>query len=158
MAKATFAAGCFWSVEAAFRQIKGVISTRVGYTGGHAESPSYQEVCLGETGHVEAVEVRFDPVRTNFQELLEVFWQVHDPSSDPKPGATHSYRSVIFYHDSDQRNEALAAKIKLERSGRFKDDITTGILPATTFWEAEPHHQQYVEKNGQAAHRGEGQA
>jgi peptide-methionine (S)-S-oxide reductase len=97
--------------------------------------------------------VRFDPSATSFAELLDVFWQVHDPTSDSGPNTTHSYRSVIFYHDNDQRNEALAQKIKLERSGRFQSGIHTEILPASIFWEAEDYHQQYVEKNGQSANR-----
>lgn len=160
MTKATFAAGCFWGVEAAFRQFDGVLSTRVGYTGGQAERPSYEEVCSGLTGHAEAVEVRFDPSKTNFGDLLDLFWQVHDPTQANRqgPDVGHQYRSVIFYHDDDQRNEAIAAKIKLERSGRLKHIVATEILPAAAFWEAEAYHQQYLEKTGQYACGSQGEA
>jgi len=132
MAKATFAAGCIWGVEAAFQCLQGVMGTRVGYTESRSDHSSAKIETLA-CGHVKAVEVRFDPAATTYAELLEVFWQSHDPCEAPRQGESPGQlaRSVIFYHDNDQRNEALAAKIMLERSGRFKDGIATAILPAS---------------------------
>jgi peptide-methionine (S)-S-oxide reductase len=155
MAKATFAAGCFWGVEAAFRNVEGVISTRVGYTGGHAESPDYKEVCTDTTGHAEAVEVEYDPARLTFAELLKVFWENHDPTQRDRqgPDVGTQYRSAIFYHDDDQRAEAIASKIKLERGDTYKDPVVTEIVPAEMFWQAEEYHQQYLEKKGLATCR-----
>jgi peptide-methionine (S)-S-oxide reductase len=150
MEKATFAAGCFWGVEAAFRQIKGVKSTAVGYIGGRLENPSYEDVCTDQTGHAEAVEVTFDPLEVPYEELLEVFWENHDPTTlnrqGPDVGA--QYRSAIFYHSPAQEAAARASKEKLDQSGRYRRPIVTEITPASTFYRAEDYHQQYLEKRG----------
>ncbi len=150
MERATFAAGCFWGVEATFRQIKGVISTQVGYAGGHTESPSYGDVCSDTTGHAEAVEVTFDPSKVSYQELLKVFWENHDPTTLNRQGPDYGsqYRSVIFYYSEQQRDEAMASKQALEMSGTLKRPIVTEIIPAGRFWRAEEYHQQYLEKRG----------
>jgi peptide-methionine (S)-S-oxide reductase len=136
MAKATFAAGCFWGVEATFRQLPGVISTRVGYTGGKTTDPTYKEVCTDRTGHAEAVEIEYDPAKLSYDKLLEVFWE---------------YRSAIFFHTPEQEAEAKASKEQLEKSRRFSKPIVTQIVPAVTFFEAEDYHQQYLEKKGLAS-------
>lgn len=150
MEKATFAAGCFWGVEEAFRKAKGVISTRVGYTGGKKQNPSYEDVCTDTTGHAEAVEVTFDPDRTNFQELLKLFWDIHDPTlvNRQGPDVGTQYRSAIFYHNDQQKLEALRAIKSLKNSGRFKRDIATEVSAASTFWQAEEYHQKYLQKKG----------
>ncbi len=152
MEKATFAAGCFWGVEAAFREVKGVTSTQVGYSGGSREDPTYEEVCTGETGHAEAVQVEYDPSRVSYDELLAVFWEIHDPTTlnrqGPDVGA--QYRSAIFFHDAEQETAARASKEKLHGSGRFKGEIVTEITPASTFHRAEDYHQQYLEKRRRA--------
>src|SRR5437588_12066151 len=150
MEKATFGAGCFWGVEAAFRQIKGVISTAVGYSGGSYENPSYRDVCTGTTGHAEVVEVVYDPSRVSYDDLLKVFWENHDPTTLNRQGPDwgHQYRSVIFYHTPEQQAAALASKEKLEKSGKYRRPIVTEIVPATTFYRAEEYHQQYLEKRG----------
>jgi peptide-methionine (S)-S-oxide reductase len=150
--KATFGAGCFWGVEAQFRQIKGVTSTAVGYTGGTLDKPSYEDVCSGRTGHAEAVEVDYDPERVSYEDLLEVFWNNHDPTTlnrqGPDVGA--QYRSAIFFHSPEQEAAARASKEELGQSGRFRSAIVTQIVPAKTFWRAEEYHQQYLEKRGLA--------
>ena len=150
MAKATFAAGCFWGVEDAFRQVKGVKSTTVGYTGGTTKNPSYKEVCTDRTGHAEAVEVEYDPAQVSYQELLTVFWQSHDPTTlnrqGPDVGA--QYRSAIFYHDADQEKLARDSKAVLEAKHVYSRPIVTEIKPATDFYRAEDYHQQYFEKQG----------
>lgn len=150
MAKATFAAGCFWGVEAIFRQIRGVNATRVGYTGGTLPSPTYEDVCTDRTGHAEAVEVDFDPTKVGYSELLDVFWQNHDPTQVNRQGPDWGtqYRSAIFFHDAEQEAAARVSKEKLERSGRFNKPLATQIVPAATFYEAEDYHQQYLEKRG----------
>jgi peptide-methionine (S)-S-oxide reductase len=150
MAKATFAAGCFWGVEATFRQLPGVTSTRVGYLGGNTENPTYKEVCTDRTGHAEAVEVDFDPSKISYDKLLNVFWENHDPTQLNRQGPDWGtqYRSAIFYHSPEQEAEAKASKEKLERSHRFNKPIATQIVPAVTFYEAEDYHQQYLEKRG----------
>lgn len=150
MAKATFAAGCFWGVEDAFRQVKGVLSTTVGYTGGTTKNPSYKEVCTGRTGHAEAVEVEFDPAQVSYLELLKTFWTSHDPTTMNRQGPDigTQYRSAIFYHDAQQEAEARDSKTMLEKQGAFKRPIVTQILPATDFYRAEDYHQQYFEKQG----------
>lgn len=150
MEKATFAAGCFWGVEAAFRRVEGVISTTVGYTGGWLESPTYEDVCTGTTGHAEAVLVEFDPSRVSYEDLLEVFWSIHDPTTPNRQGPDigPQYRSAIFYHTPEQEAAARAAKANLERSGRFTRPIVTEIVPASTFYPAEEYHQRYYEKRG----------
>lgn len=150
MAKATFAAGCFWGVEDAFRQVKGVTSTVVGYTGGTTASPTYKQVCTGQTGHAEAVEVEFDPAQTSYRDLLAVFFQSHDPTQLNRQGPDFGtqYRSAIFYHDPQQQSEARSAETTLEKSGIFKRPIVTQIVPAGEFYRAEEYHQQYFEKQG----------
>jgi len=153
MAKATFAAGCFWGVEANFRQVPGVISTRVGYTGGDFKNPTYKDVCTDRTGHAEAVEVEYDPAKVPYQDLLEVFWENHDPTQLNRQGPDFGtqYRSAIFYHSPEQEQAARASKEQLERSDRFSRPIVTEIVPAVTFYEAEDYHQQYLEKRGLAS-------
>ncbi len=152
MEKATFAAGCFWGVETAFREVKGVTSTQVGYAGGSLEDPTYEQVCSGRTGHAETVEVEFDPAEVSYDELLAVFWEIHDPTTlnrqGPDVGA--QYRSAIFFHDADQEAAARASKEKLQKSGGFKGEIVTEITPASTFYRAEEDHQQYLEKRRRA--------
>jgi peptide-methionine (S)-S-oxide reductase len=151
--KATFAAGCFWGVEDSFRQLEGVESTAVGYTGGHLDNPTYEDVCTGTTGHAEAVEVEFDPSVISFEDLLEVFWDSHDPTTPNRqgPDVGSQYRSAVFFHNSAQEAVAQASKQRLEASGRLGDPIVTEIAPASTFWHAEEYHQQYFEKRGMAA-------
>lgn len=150
MAKATFAAGCFWGVEDAFRQVKGVTSTTVGYTGGTKASPTYKEVCTGDTGHAEAVELDFDPAQVSYRELLAAFFQAHDPTQLNRQGPDFGtqYRSAIFCHDGAQETEARAAKAALEKAGIFKRPIVTQIVPAGEFYRAEEYHQKYFEKQG----------
>jgi peptide-methionine (S)-S-oxide reductase len=150
MAIATFAAGCFWGVEDAFRQVDGVTKTTVGYTGGTTENPSYKEVCAGRTGHAEAVEVEFDPAKVSYLQLLAVFWKSHDPTTVNRqgPDVGTQYRSAIFYHDAEQDKEARASKAELEKEHVFKRPIVTEIQPAGAFYRAEDYHQQYFEKQG----------
>jgi len=151
--RATFAAGCFWGVESAFRQVPGVIATRVGYTGGHTDNPTYREVCGHRTGHAEAVEVTFDPDQVSYEELLEVFWRKHNPRSRNRQGLDigSQYRSAIFVHSPEQEAEARADKERLQAELRWPRKIQTQIELASTFWEAEEYHQQYLEKRGRAA-------
>ena len=148
--KAIFAAGCFWGVEEAFRNIKGVVSTRAGYTGGKTENPTYESVCTGKTGHAEAVEVEYDPSVVSYDELLDAFWKMHDPTTlnrqDPDIGT--QYRSVIFYMDEDHKNSAAASLKKIEMSGIYKKNIVTEIVPASKFYPAEDYHQKYYMKRG----------
>lgn len=148
--KATFGAGCFWGVEAAYRQIPGVISTMVGYLGGTLASPTYHDVCTGRTGHAEVVQVTYDPSRVTYDDLLTIFWENHDPTTLNRqgPDVGTQYRSAIFYHDEKQKAAALASKDEREKSGRYRRPIVTGIAPATKFYEAEDYHQQYLEKRG----------
>jgi peptide-methionine (S)-S-oxide reductase len=155
MATATFAAGCFWGVEAAFRQVPGVTATRVGYTGGTTTNPTYKQVCTDRTGHAEAVEVSYDPARVSYDDLLRVFWEIHDPTQRNRQGPDigTQYRSAIFYHDPEQEAAARASKERLERSGVHKRPIVTEIVPAQTFYQAEDYHQQYLEKRGLATCR-----
>jgi peptide-methionine (S)-S-oxide reductase len=150
MAKATFAAGCFWGVEDAFRQVKGVTSTAVGYTGGHTQDPTYTQVCGDGTGHAEAVDVEFDPAKVSYRELLAVFFQNHDPTQLNRQGPDYGsqYRSAIFFHDAQQEAEAQEAKAALEKAGIFKKPIVTQIVAAPQFYRAEDYHQQYFEKQG----------
>ncbi|HEY3131686.1 MAG TPA: peptide-methionine (S)-S-oxide reductase MsrA [Acidobacteriota bacterium] len=152
MKKATFAAGCFWGVEAAFRQVPGVTSTSVGYTGGSLENPTYEDVCTDRTGHAEAVEVDYDPSRVSYQELLRVFWENHDPTTLNRqgPDVGTQYRSAIFFHDAEQEAAAKASKEQLEQSGDYKRPLVTEILPSPKFYRAEEYHQQYLEKRGLA--------
>ncbi len=150
METAAFAAGCFWGVEEAFRQIKGVISTTVGYTGGSFENPRYEDVCTDRTGHAEAVQVEYDPSMVSYEELLELFWKVHDPTTLNRqgPDVGSRYRSAVFFHTSEQEAVARALKEKLQASGIYKRPIVTEITPASTFYHAEEYHQRYLEKRG----------
>lgn len=152
MEKATFGAGCFWGVEAAFRQIEGVASTAVGYMGGTLAQPTYQDVCTDHTGHVEVVQVEFDPAQVSYQELLRVFWENHDPTTLNRqgPDVGTQYRSVIFFHTPEQEAAAQASKEALEKSGAYRRPVVTAIQPAPEFWRAEEYHQQYLEKRGLA--------
>jgi len=148
--KAIFAAGCFWGVEAAFRQVQGVVSTSVGYTGGDFPNPTYEDVCTGLTGHAEAVQVTYDPQRVSYEQLLEVFWNCHNPTTLNRQGPDMGtqYRSAIFYRNEAQKQAALASKEALQKSGRFRNPIVTEINPAGEFYMAEEYHQQYLEKRG----------
>lgn len=150
--KATFAAGCFWGVEAAFRRLlgKGVTSTQVGYTGGHTENPTYEDVCSHKTGHAEAVQIEYDPTKISYQDLLKVFWEIHDPTTPNRqgPDVGSQYRSAIFYHSPEQRRLAEESKEEIANSGRFRGRIVTEIVPAGKFYRAEEYHQQYFEKRG----------
>jgi len=148
--KATFGAGCFWGVEAAFRQLEGVTGTRVGYSGGDFENPTYEDVCSGTTGHTEVVEVTYDPERVSYEQLLEVFWAKHNPTERRGGGLqiADQYRSVVFVHDGAQRDAALRSKVREER--KRPEPIVTRIEPAQTFFEAEERHQQYLEKHGRS--------
>lgn len=150
MAKATFAAGCFWGVEDAFRQVPGVLSTTVGYIGGTTKNPTYKEVCGGRTGHAEAVEVDYDPAKVSYLELLATFWKSHDPTTMNRqgPDVGTQYRSGIFYHDAQQEEAARASKAVLEKDHVFQRPIVTEITAAPEFYRAEDYHQQYFEKQG----------
>lgn len=151
--KATFAAGCFWGVEAAFRKTPGVIATRVGYIGGHTENPTYKQVCTDTTGHAEAVEVEFDPARVTYEDLLMVFWRSHDPTTLNRqgPDVGTQYRSAIFFHTPEQEVAARESVKALEAERVFRRPIVTEIVPAGPFYEAEDYHQQYLEKRGLAS-------
>jgi len=148
--KATFAAGCFWGIEEAFRRVNGVIATAVGYSGGHFERPSYEQVCTLNTGHAEAVRVIFDPRVVSYENLLDIFWQMHDPTTKDRqgPDVGKQYRSVIFYHNDEQKAAALDSKEKLEKAKVFRSPIVTEIVPVSEFYMAEDYHQQYFEKKG----------
>lgn len=148
--KATFGAGCFWGVEAAFRQIPGVLATAAGFEGGQTESPTYHDVCSHTTGHAEVVEVEFDPARVTYEQLLTVFWTNHNPTQLNRqgPDVGDQYRSVIFYHSPAQKEAAIASMQALAKSGTYKKPIVTLIEPAQTFYKAEEYHQQYLEKRG----------
>lgn len=148
--KATFGAGCFWGVEETFRQVKGVTDAAVGYEGGTLENPTYRDVCTDRTGHAEVVEVDYDPEQVSYDELLNVFWNNHNPTTLNRqgPDVGTQYRSVIFYHTPEQQAAAIASKERLEREGRFKRPIVTQIVPASTFYRAEEYHQRYLEKRG----------
>ena len=148
--KATFGAGCFWGVEAAFRQIEGVTATRVGYSGGTLENPTYEDVCSHTTGHAEVVEVTYDPEQVSYEDLLQVFWRKHDPTQLNRQGwdIGDQYRSVVFVHDDEQR--AAALRSKAQEQANWRAPIVTQIEPAQTFYEAEDYHQQYLEKRGRS--------
>ena len=148
--KATFGAGCFWGVEAAYRKIKGVISTEVGYMGGNLKNPSYEDVCTDKTGHVEVVQIEFDPSVVSYENLLEIFWKIHDPTQLNKQGPDigTQYKSVIFYHDEKQKKKAEVSKNKQEKLKEYSKPIVTEILEVKTFYKAEEYHQQYLEKRG----------
>ncbi len=153
MEKATFAAGCFWGVEAAFRQVPGVIATTVGFMGGTLPNPSYRDVCTDRTGHAEVVQLDFDPNKVSYEALLDTFWKIHDPTQLNRqgPDVGTQYRSVIFYHSPAQEAAARASKKRLEQSGAYSRPIVTQIAPAAEFWRAEDYHQQYLEKRGLAS-------
>jgi peptide-methionine (S)-S-oxide reductase len=155
MEKATFAAGCFWGVEGEFRKLKGVSATTVGYSGGEMENPTYEDVCTDRTGHAEVVQVEFDPGQIGYEELLDVFWGIHDPTTLNRqgPDAGKQYRSAIFYHSPEQKAAAEASKDRLEKSGKFKKPIVTQIAEAGPFYRAEEYHQQYLEKSGASSCR-----
>ncbi|MCI0746976.1 MAG: peptide-methionine (S)-S-oxide reductase MsrA [Verrucomicrobia subdivision 3 bacterium] len=148
MEKATFGAGCFWSVEAAFRKLKGVLSTTVGFSGGTTRSPSYQEVCSDRTGHAEVVQVEYNPYIITYEQMLNLFWEIHDPTQVNRqgPDVGSQYRSVIFYHTPDQMAAAIVSKEKAQT--KHKKPVVTEILPAVAFYPAEDYHQQYLEKRG----------
>jgi peptide-methionine (S)-S-oxide reductase len=150
---ATFGAGCFWGVEADFRMIKGVTATRVGYAGGTKDNPTYKEVCSDNTGHAEVVEVEFDPNEVTYDQLLQVFWDNHNPTTLNSQGPDHGeqYRSVIFYANEMQKQAAIKSKEALAKSGKWKNPIVTYIEPAKKFWAAEEYHQQYLEKRGMSS-------
>jgi len=148
---ATFGAGCFWGVEAAFSNVKGVVSTVVGYMGGTLKNPTYKEVCTGQTGHAEVVQVTYDPSKVSYEQLLDVFWSIHDPTQLNRQGPDigTNYRSVIFYHDTEQGKTARKSKEAMEASGVFRfGKIMTVIMPAPEFYRAEEYHQHYHKKHG----------
>ena len=153
MARATFAAGCFWGVEVEFRNIEGVTDTAVGYTGGTTAEPTYKEVCSDRTGHAEAVEVEFDPERVAYRTLVETFFALHDPTQLNRqgPDVGSQYRSAIFVHDAEQ--QAVAEEVRAEVAARSRRPVVTEIVPASTFWRAEDYHQQYLVKRGLASCR-----
>ena len=148
--KATFGAGCFWHVEDLFQKTKGVTSTKVGYTGGRLSNPTYEEVCTDVTGHAEAVQIEYDPSVISYKELLNLFWSNHDPTSLNRQGPDigRQYRSAIFFHDEEQKKIAQESKDEIEKSGRFKKQIVTEIVPAPEFYKAEEYHQGYFKKHG----------
>lgn len=147
---ATFGAGCFWGVEAAFRRVPGVIEAVSGYSGGHTENPSYKDVCTDRTGHAEVVQVTFDPSKVTYDQLLDVFWKIHDPTQVNRQGPDFGtqYRTAIFYHSPEQEAAARKSKQALETGRRFQRPIATEITPAGPFWRAEEYHQRYLEKHG----------
>ena len=151
--KATFGAGCFWGVEAEFRKLPGVVSTAVGYMGGKSRNPSYQDVCSDMTGHAEVVQVEFDPAAVSYKQLLDLFWQLHDPTTLNRQGPDigTQYRSAVFYHTPEQQQAANMSKLEQDATGKHRRPIVTQIVPADTFWRAEEYHQQYLEKRGMAS-------
>ncbi len=148
-ATAMFAAGCFWGVEQAFRQVPGVVDVTAGYAGGSATTPTYHQVSTGRTGHAESVRVTYNPAIVSYKELLKAFWEMHDPTQvgGQGPDMGSQYRSIIFYNDDQQRLEAEASKAALQQSGRLRRPIVTEIVPAGDFWPAEEYHQRFFEKN-----------
>jgi peptide-methionine (S)-S-oxide reductase len=147
---ATFAAGCFWGVEEAFTKIKGVKSTRVGYIGGNLQNPTYEDVCTDRTGHAEALQVKYDPKEVSYEELLDLFWSIHNPTTKNRQGPDigSQYRSIIFYHTPEQESIAKKSKQELDASNKFQNKMVTEIIPATTFYQAEDYHQKYYQKIG----------
>jgi peptide-methionine (S)-S-oxide reductase len=150
---ATFGAGCFWGVEAAFQKVPGVIETAVGYSGGQTVNPTYKEVCTDETGHAEVVQVTFDPAKVSYDTLLNTFWQIHDPTQVNRQGPDFGsqYRTAIFYHSPEQEAAAKKAVLALQASGKFRHTIATEITPAGPFYRAEEYHQKYLQKRGAAS-------
>ncbi len=152
MAKATFAAGCFWGVESSFREVRGVLDTRVGYTGGHVANPNYEQVCTGTTGHAEAIEVEFDPEIVSYDDLLNVFWNCHDPTTLNRQGPDHGsqYRSAIFFYNAEQEAAAKESIASLDAGDRFQNAVVTEVAATSEFFPAEDYHQQYFAKRGQS--------
>ncbi len=150
MEEATFGAGCFWGVEAAFRRLPGVVDVAVGYSGGSLENPTYEDVCSHRSGHAEVVKVTFDPARVSYDDVLDVFWNCHDPTTMNRqgPDVGTQYRSAIFFHSPEQEAAARASRDRLEKSGRHRSPIVTEITPAGPFYRAEEYHQRYFEKHG----------
>ena len=150
---ATFGAGCFWGVEAAFQRAPGVVDTAVGYSGGETPNPTYKDVCTDETGHAEVVQVTFDPAKVSYEQLLDVFWQAHDPTQVNRqgPDSGTQYRTAIFFHSPEQEAASKKSRAALEASGKFKRPIATEITPASTFYRAEEYHQKYLQKRGAAS-------
>jgi peptide-methionine (S)-S-oxide reductase len=150
---ATFGAGCFWGIEAAFRRVPGVLDAVVGYSGGHTRSPNYREVCTDTTGHAEVVQVTFDPEKVSYDQLLDVFWTIHDPTQVNRQGPDYGaqYRTAIFFHSPEQEAAAKKSKQVLEASGKLRRPVATEITPAGPFWRAEEYHQRYLEKRGAAS-------
>ena len=147
--KATFAAGCFWGVEAAFQKIKGVQKTTVGYMGGDSENPTYEDVCTDKTGHAEVVQIEYETDKISYEDLLNAFWSIHDPTQKNRQGPDRGtqYRSAIFYHNQEQKKAAEQSKAMLKKSGKYKNTIATEINPARKFFRAEEYHQNYLKKN-----------
>ncbi len=152
MEQATFGAGCFWGVEAAFAELAGVVATSVGYMGGTLENPTYQDVCTDRTGHAEVVHIEFDPAKISYEQLLAKFFQVHDPTQFNRQGPDYGtqYRSVIFFHTAEQERAARQAVEALQASGRLPRKVVTQVVPASTFWRAEDYHQKYLQRRGLA--------
>jgi peptide-methionine (S)-S-oxide reductase len=150
---ATFGAGCFWGIEAAFRRVPGVLDAVVGYSGGHTQNPNYQDVCTDTTGHAEVVEVTFDNEKLSYDQLLNVFWTIHDPTQVNRQGPDYGkqYRTAIFFHSPEQEAAAKKSKQALEASGKLRRPVATEITPAGPFWRAEEYHQRYLEKRGAAS-------
>jgi len=150
MEKAIFGAGCFWHIQDRFKKVKGVSSTSVGYSGGKKDYPTYEQVCIGDTGHAEVVEVDFDPSVVTYSELLDVFWSCHDPTTKDRQGPDigHQYRSVIYYLDDRQKKLAEESMNDMSKSGRFRDSIVTEIYPIKEYYKAEDYHQDYFDKKG----------
>ena len=150
---ATFGAGCFWGIEAAFRRVPGVLDAAAGYSGGRTENPSYQDVCTDTTGHAEVVQVTFDPAKLSYEQLLDVFWTIHDPTQVNRQGPDYGkqYRSAIFFHSPEQEAAAKKSKQALEASGKLRRPVATEITAAGPFWRAEEYHQRYLEKRGAAS-------
>lgn len=150
---ATFAAGCFWGVEAEFRREPGVVDTAVGYEGGTMQNPTYKDVCTDRTGHAEVVQVQFDPARVSYEQLVELFFDLHDPTTRNRQGPDYGsqYRSAIFYHTPEQQHAAEQIKERFDKGGRFPRPIVTQIVPAAEFYRAEEYHQRYLEKRGEAS-------
>lgn len=153
MALATFAAGCFWGVEAKFAALEGVSQTAVGYMGGHLDNPGYKDVCSDTSGHAEVVQLEYDPDRVDYQALLNLFWQIHNPTTPNRqgPDVGSQYRSAIFYHDASQQALAEQSKAEMDAAGAFRAPIVTQIVPAAAFWRAEEYHQQYLAKRGRGS-------
>jgi peptide-methionine (S)-S-oxide reductase len=150
MDKATFAAGCFWGVEAAFSEVNGITATMVGYSGGKLENPNYKDVCTGRTSHAESIQLEYDPSVVSYEEILEIFWEIHDPTTPNRQGSDvgSQYRSIIFYHNEEQKKAALASKERLNNSDKYSRLVVTEILPASTFYKGEEYHQKYYKKIG----------